>query len=277
MELYDSVAYEASKRLTLSYSTSFGISSRLLGKSIRPHIYAIYGLVRIADEIVDTYKGIDARQLLDDLESETVAAIQRGYSTNPIVHAFALTAAKYAIEQSLITPFFASMRMDLIPRLYDPKEYEQYIHGSAEVVGLMCLKVFCDNDSKKYNDLQSGAAALGSAYQKVNFLRDMAADYTQLGRLYFPNVTYETFDEAAKQSIVNDIKNDFTKARVAIKSLPSSSRKATMTSLVYYNDLLQKLERTPVATLKSTRIRLPSRRKAALLLRSMLNEGKNYG
>lgn len=277
MELYDNVAYENSKQLTLSFSTSFGISSRLLGKSVRPHIYAIYGLVRIADEIVDTYKGTDAGQLLDDLEAEVYTAIQRGYSSNPIVHAFALSAAKYTIDKPLIQPFFASMRMDLTPRLYHPKEYQNYIHGSAEVVGLMCLKVFCGDDKDMYNTLQNGAAALGSAYQKVNFLRDMATDYTVLGRLYFPDVAYETFDEVAKQSIVSDIKNDFTKAHAAIKVLPSSSRKATMTSYIYYNDLLRKLENTPVATIKSTRIRLPSRRKAALLLRSMVSEGNNHG
>ncbi|USN96238.1 MAG: phytoene/squalene synthase family protein [Candidatus Nomurabacteria bacterium] len=273
MELYDDVAYENSKHLTLRYSTSFGMSSRLFPQAMQKHIYAIYGLVRIADEIVDTYKGADAATLLDDLEATTYASIQSGYSTNPVVHAFARTAALYNIDKSLIGPFFASMRMDLHPQTYVPENYQKYIHGSAEVVGLMCLKVFLDGDKERYDALRDGAAALGSAYQKVNFLRDMAADYKELGRLYFPGVSYEEFDDTAKQAIVDDIKQDFAKALPALQQLPVTSRRATMMSYVYYAELLKKLENTPADVIKTTRIRLPSRRKLTLMVRTLLREG----
>ena len=277
MELYTKVAYENSRHLTLSYSTSFGISSRMFSQEIRHHIYAVYGLVRIADEIVDTYKGVDARQILDNLELETYEAMKRQYSANPIVHAYALTAKKYDIDKKLIEPFFESMRMDLTPRLYTSNDYLRYIHGSAEVIGLMCLKVFCTGDNTKYEELRVGASALGSAYQKVNFLRDLAADYKQLGRLYFPDVTYENFDEEAKQAIVRDIKDDFKVAYTSLQALPLSSRRATMMSYVYYFELLKKLEQTPVDVIKSRRVRLPSGRKTVLLLKALLGQRLNRG
>lgn len=272
MDLYDSVAYENSRHLTLRYSTSFGISSKFFSSDIRLHIYAIYGLVRIADEIVDTYKGPDAGDLLNELESATYDAIKSGYSVNLVVHAFARTARMYGIGEILIKPFFDSMRMDLTPQLYTDNDYKRYIHGSAEVVGLMCLHVFLGNDKKRYDALRDGATALGSAYQKVNFLRDMAADYKELGRLYFPRMTFESFDETAKRQIIADIKNDFDKAIASLRKLPPSSRKATMMSYVYYNELLKRLERTPAETIKTTRIRVPSRRKLALLFRTILRE-----
>ncbi len=275
MDLYAKVSYENSRHLTLRYSTSFGISSRFFTKDIQPHIYAIYGLVRIADEIVDTYKGTNSLQLLDDLERATYDALKSGYSTNPVVHAFALTARIYGIDRLLIAPFFYSMRMDLEPQNYSPSNYKKYIHGSAEVVGLMCLRVFCNGNNTRYDQLAPGAASLGSAYQKVNFLRDLAADYKELGRLYFPGVTFETFDETAKQHIVDDIKKDFSDALPALRRLPSSCRKATLISYVYYTDLLNKLEKTPVETIKKTRIRVPSRRKLALIIRTLVREGWN--
>lgn len=275
MELYERVAYDTSRHLTLSYSTSFGISSRLLSDTIKRHIYAIYGLVRIADEIVDTYKGPDARRLLDELELSTYTALQSGYSTNLIVHAFAVTARHYGIGKPLLSPFFASMRFDLEPHTYTPEDYTQYIHGSAEVVGLMCLRVFINGDNTRYDELAGGAAALGSAYQKVNFLRDLASDYDELGRLYFPGISFESFDEQAKQEIIMDIRNDFTAALPALRQLPPSSRKATMMSYVYYTELLEKLERTPAATIKTTRIRVPTRRKMTLLLQTMLKRERS--
>lgn len=268
MELYDQVAYENSRNLTLRYSTSFGLSSRLFGKSIQPHIYAIYALVRIADEIVDTYKGKDSLQLLDALESQVYETIKTGYSTDLVVHAFAKAARVYGIDKQLIAPFFASMRMDLSPQTYSSKNYKAYIHGSAEVVGLMCLRVFLHGDQQRYSELAPGAAALGSAYQKVNFLRDLAADYKELGRLYFPGVNYETFDEQTKQHIIEDIRSDFAVALPALRQLPPSSRKATLMSYVYYSELLKKLDRTPASTIKHTRIRVPSARKLSLLLRT---------
>lgn len=268
MELYKQVAYENSRHLTLRYSTSFGLSSRLFAKPVQPHIYAIYALVRIADEIVDTYKGADSLKLLDALEKHTYETIKRGYSTDLVVHAFALTAGRYGIDKTLIAPFFASMRMDLQPQTYDSKNYKAYIHGSAEVVGLMCLKVFVEGDQKHYDMLAPGAAALGSAYQKVNFLRDLAADYKELGRLYFPGVAYDSFDETTKQHIIADIKNDFAVALPALRELPPSSRKATLMSYVYYTELLKKLEHTPASTIKHIRVRVPSARKLALLART---------
>ena len=265
MDLYDKVSYENSRHLTLNYSTSFGMSSRFFSKQIQPHIYAVYGLVRVADEIVDTYKGSDARTLLDDLEKTTYATLKSGYSTNPIVHAFGLTARRYGIGMQLIKPFFESMRMDLNPQDYSPKYYKKYIYGSAEVVGLMCLRVFCDGNDKQYESLREGASALGAAYQKVNFLRDMAADYKELGRLYFPGSTFDTFGEKEKKSIIEDIKKDFKKALPALRRLPESSRKATMLSYVYYSELLKKLEITPINTIKTSRIRIPNSKKFLLM------------
>lgn len=274
MDLYTKVAYENGRHLTLRYSTSFGMSSKLFPKDMQPHIYAIYALVRIADEIVDTYKGDDSLKLLDNLESLVYETIKTGYSTDLTVHAFALTAKKYGITKELIAPFFESMRMDLSPQTYNDANYQSYIHGSAEVVGLMCLRVFLDGDDKKYQKLSKGAAALGSAYQKVNFLRDLAADFHELGRLYFPGVTYDAFNEQAKHAIIADIKNDFSQALPALHQLPPSSQKATFMSYVYYTELLKKLEQTPADIIKQKRIRLPSYQKLALLIRTRIRGGR---
>jgi 15-cis-phytoene synthase len=268
MELYTEVAYENSRHLTLRYSTSFGISSRFFDSSIQPHIYAIYGFVRIADEIVDTYAGHDAAELLDDLEQRAYTAIKSGYSTDLIVHAFALTARQFDITKELIAPFFDSMRMDLNPRSYTDADYMKYIHGSAEVVGLMCLKVFVKDNPSEYKKLQKGAAALGSAYQKVNFLRDMAADYKNLGRLYFPGMSFDAFGDNKKVQIISDIKKDFAAAYPALQQLPTGARKATLMSYQYYTALLNKLEKTPAHIIKEKRIRIPAVKKASLLVKT---------
>lgn len=275
MDLYTRVCYENSRHLTLSYSTSFGISSRLLGKEVKKHIYAIYGLVRIADEIVDTYQGQDSLQMLDDLEKSTYAALESGYSTNPIVHAFAQTAIKFNINKKLVAPFFYSMRMDLEPRNYTDADYEKYIHGSAEVVGLMCLKVFCNGDAFGYERLEKGAVALGSAYQKVNFLRDLASDYKELGRIYFPKKTFESFNDNDKKEIIDDIKSDFSVALPALRQLPRSCKKATLMSYVYYTELLKKLESAPASVIKTSRIRLPNQRKFLLLVKTAIKKEAN--
>lgn len=272
MDLYTSTSYQLSRQLTRRYSTSFSLSSRFFSNEIQPHIYAIYGLVRIADEIVDTYKGGDAGELLNELEQHTERAIATGYSTNPIIHSFALTAREYSIDQILIAPFFRSMRLDLEPQTYTDELYQDYIYGSAEVVGLMCLKVFT-NDTTLYEELAPGAAALGSAYQKVNFLRDIASDYKDLGRLYFPGVEYETFNEDTKSEIIADIQRDFNKSLPALRNLPPSSRKATYISYVYYQELLTKLRKTPAETIKSTRIRVSGARKLLLLAKALLTPG----
>jgi phytoene synthase len=272
MDTYTTFAYAASRNLTLTYSTSFGISSRLFSKSIRRHIYAIYGLVRIADEIVDTYPGTDRRQQLDSFEAETYIAIRSGYSTNPIIHAFSLTVREYGIKKKLITAFFKSMRMDLDPKVYTETLYKTYIYGSAEVIGLMCLRVFCDKDETLYSSLESGAKALGAAYQKINFLRDLAADYKQLGRLYFPGLTFDSFNDKTKQTIIKDIRKDIALASDSLMRLPKSSRIAVSTSLAYYLKLLDKLAQLPANEIKKKRVRINNTHKLLLLGSAILHE-----
>ena len=274
MELYKTVSYELSKQLTRGYSTSFSMSSRLFDASIRPDIYAVYGLVRLADEIVDTYDGSDdeKRVLLDALEAETYEAMARQYSTNPLVHAFALTAKRYDISRLLIAPFFVSMRMD-IGHTYTSEQYEEYIYGSAEVVGLMCLKVFCGGDESRYHELEQGARMLGSAYQKVNFLRDFASDYAELGRVYFPDVQFETFSERQKRTIVQEIEREFSEAATYLDQLPKSAQKAVRTSRVYYRELLENIKKVSVDTLKTTRVRVNTSRKIWLLMRTAVGGG----
>jgi len=269
VELYNQASYKASKLITNEYSTSFGLSIRLFEASLRPHIYAIYGLVRIADEVVDTYTGKDRLKVLNDLEKQTMAAIITGYSTNPIIHAFALTAQKYDIDGSLIAPFFESMRMDITPQVFDQKLYDAYIYGSAEVVGLMCLKVFTA-DIKRYNQLEKGAGKLGAAYQKINFLRDIAADAEGLGRWYFPISSFAAFDDKAKNAIVRDIEKDLAAAKKAIAKLPDSSQKAVSLSYQYYGELLKKIKLTPATQLRQKRIRVNNLQKTVLFARTSL-------
>lgn len=270
MDLYTSVSQQLAKQLTTRYSSSFSASSLLFSKQIRNHIYAIYGLVRIADEIVDTYQGDNQLQLLDDLEADTYRAMQCGYSVNPIVHAFAVTATTYNIEPALIKPFFDSMRSDISPPIaFSQSQYEHYIYGSAEVVGLMCLRVFTLGDSTLYEQLQTGAQKLGSAYQKANFLRDFASDYHDLHRVYFPGVSFETFNEDDKQAIVDDIKADFAVAKPTIVKLPKGAQKAVRASYDVYYELLIKLEQTPAASIKQSRVRVPNWRKSVLILDSL--------
>jgi len=272
MELYTKTSYKLARTVTLDYSTSFSKSSQLFSADIRDHIYAIYGLVRVADEIVDTYKGKDMAQILKDLETETLQSLKTGFSPNPLVHAFVTTAKRFNIGSDLIKPFFKSMDMDIESKTYTPKLYADYIYGSAEVIGLMCLKVFCD-DEKQYKKLEPGARALGAAYQKVNFLRDIKADYDERGRVYFPDVTYETFDDHHKEAIVKDIKKDFKKAQVAVAELPANSRQAVALSFAYYSELLNKLEQTSAEKIKAGRIRVNNTKKLQLLVKTRLKKG----
>ena len=274
MEQYSNVSYELSALLTKRYSTSFGTSVTLLEKPLRRHIAAIYGLVRVADEIVDSYRGKDKLSQLDALESEVFTAIKKGYSTNPIVHSFAVTAEAYTIDKTLITPFFASMRTDITAKTFTQKEYNDYIHGSAEVIGLMCLKVFLEGDEKKYKKLTPGATALGSAYQKVNFLRDIKADHDELGRCYFPGVTFKSFSEADKRAIIVDIAKDLEFADKAIKQLPLSVRKAVRLSYRYYLELLEKLALTDASVLKENRLRVNNARKLWLYAQTLIGANK---
>ncbi|MFZ1301830.1 MAG: phytoene/squalene synthase family protein [Candidatus Microsaccharimonas sp.] len=255
--------------MTKRYSTSFSASSRLFSPTIRRNVYAIYGLVRIADEVVDTYKGQDTEKVLKELQKELYVALDRGYSTNPIIEAFVLTAITYKIDESLIEPFFKSMMMDLNPVIFTKELYKEYIYGSAEVIGSMCLRVFCEGDDKLYKELHKGARALGAAYQKVNFLRDMAADYHELGRVYFPDVHFGTFNDDIKQKIIVDIEKDFLLAKDALKNLPDGSRRAVEMSVVYYEALLKKLKKTPSDIIKQKRIRISNAGKTALYLKSI--------
>lgn len=267
MELYQQMSYELAERLTRRYSTSFSMSSRLFASRIRLHIYAVYGMVRLADEVVDTYRGDDAMAQLDNFESVVYQACNQGYSTNPIVHAFALTAQKYGIERDLIAPFFASMRMDMTTAEYDEAAYRRYIYGSAEIVGLMCLKVFVEGDATQYGQLCDGAMHLGAAYQKVNFLRDMKADYELLGRVYFPGVDYPSFSETSKRAIEADIAADFSLAKTNIKQLPLTIRRAVRTSMLYYEALFRRLQNASAADIKARRIRVPNSVKLLLFVR----------
>lgn len=254
MDVYTKSALRSAKIVTTNFSSSFSLASRFFAVTRRQHIYNIYGLVRIADEIVDTYQGKDARQLLDDLEEQVHHALSNGYSTNIIVHAFATTSREVGIDASLVSPFFASMRMDLKPLTYDDKRYKKYIHGSAEVIGLMCLRVFVGE--KQYHELAPGAAALGAAFQKINFLRDIKDDYELRNRYYFPIDSYEEFSDTTKDYIVRDIRADIVVAKGALVHLPRDARKAVSIALRYYEALLVKLEKSSASELKSRRLRI---------------------
>ncbi len=256
MDNYATVAYKASQSMTNQYSSSFGMATRLFPREIRPHIYALYGLVRLADEIVDTHQLENAGKHLDQLEQTVFEALQDKYSSNLIVHAFAKTADTFSIGKDLIQPFFDSMRADINPKpALSESAYTTYIYGSAEVVGLMCLKVFCPKD-KDYQRMAPGARALGSAFQKINFLRDMAADYKELGRYYFPNATFETFDNTHKMSIVREISQELQTARRYILALPPSVGKPVGAAYNCYAVLLSKLALTPADMLKQRRVRI---------------------
>lgn len=264
------VAEHASKYLTTQYSTSFGTASRLFPDDIRQHIYNIYGLVRIADEIVDTYEGKDALAVLDALEKEVYEALKRNYSANIIVQSFVHTANTFGINKDLIAPFFASMRIDSPDYAYKTQEYAKYIYGSAEVVGLMCLKVFCKGDKAQYKQLEPGARALGSAFQKVNFLRDLKDDYERLGRYYFPVGSYDDFDEATKAQIISDIQKDFSIAKDAIDRLPHAAKLPVTVAYQYYARLLTKLDHATAEQINQERIRIPNYIKLWLLIRVRL-------
>ncbi len=268
MDTYSLSAQLASKVVTRAFSTSFSSAITLFSKDIQQDIYNIYGLVRVADEVVDSYQGAEAAGILDALEAEVYATLSRGFSANVIVHAFCLTAAKFSVNQQLIEPFFASMRMDLTKKRFNAKEYKIYIYGSAEVVGLMCLKVFTQGNDADYKKLTPGACALGAAFQKVNFLRDIKDDYQARGRYYFPAGSYEEFGEVEKAAIILDIQKDFIAAQAAITNLPDNSRQATQLSYDYYHQLLTTLQKTPAKEIRNRRIRVSRAVKARLLLKS---------
>lgn len=268
ISLYHSTANECNELITRRYSTSFSLGIRMLGKAYRKPIYAIYGFVRVADEIVDTFHDYDKKTLIEEFERDTWLAIERGVSTNPVLHAFARTVNKYHIDHQLIAAFLQSMKMDLYNKKYDAALYDQYIYGSAEVVGLMCLKVFCDGSHEMYERLKSHARSLGAAFQKVNFLRDLKDDYADRGRVYFPNVDFSSFNKHAKILIEEDIQRDFDHALIGIRQLPEGSRIGVYLAYKYYLKLFKKIKAIQPSRIMQERIRISNARKIALLARS---------
>ncbi|WP_452224327.1 phytoene/squalene synthase family protein [Lacinutrix chionoecetis] len=267
--LFDTVSYHCSKIVTQSYSTSFSMATKMLANSIRQDIYNIYGFVRFADEIVDTFHDYDKASLFKRFEDDLEAALQDRISLNPILNAFQHTYHKYNIEKHMVDAFMKSMRLDLTKTTYlTESEYNDYIYGSADVVGLMCLKVFVNGDNEKYHELKTFAMSLGSAFQKVNFLRDLKADFDVLERTYFPNTDLNNLDENAKQIIIKDIENDFAKGLEGIKLLPIEAKFGVFMAYRYYNQLLKKLKKTPALDIKNTRVRVPNYKKVELLTRS---------
>ncbi|MEJ2005698.1 MAG: phytoene/squalene synthase family protein, partial [Cyclobacteriaceae bacterium] len=265
-ELYDAVSMKCSRMTTRSYSTSFSLGIRCLDKPLRDPICAVYGFVRLADEIVDTFHEYNKEVLLEEFKKDTYDAIDRGISLNPILHSFQRTVNHYKIPAELIEQFLYSMEMDLTDREYDQQEYETYILGSAEVVGLMCLKIFCNGDEAQYMELKPHAMKLGSAFQKINFLRDLRADYLGMGRTYFPNLeSMNEFNDENKREIEADIEEDFRMGYEGIKKLPRSSRFGVYLAYVYYYSLFNKIKRTPSTHVMSARIRIPNQRKFSLL------------
>ncbi|MBL7944732.1 MAG: phytoene/squalene synthase family protein [Flavobacteriales bacterium] len=268
--LYDEVCLKASRTATRSYSTSFSLGIRSLEKDLRGPIHAIYGFVRFADEIVDTFHGFDKATLLKRFREDTHTAIREGISLNPILQSFQRVVNGYGIEPELYNTFLDSMAMDLQDRTYDQRSYETYILGSAEVVGLMCLRVFCKNDDALYQRLKPAAMRLGSAFQKVNFLRDLKDDHQNLGRTYFPGVDVARMDSETKRMIEADIRADMDAALEGIKQLPRGSRFGVYMAYVYYLALFRKIQALPCDRILKERIRVRNRRKIALLTTSYL-------
>ena len=267
MDLYLQVSLDASKRLTQAYSTSFSSGIRTLDKSYHEAIYAVYGFVRLADEIVDTFYAQDQADLLTRFRQDTYRAIEEKISLNPILHSFQWAVNKFHMERELIDAFLYSMEMDLTDRVYDRATYKQYIYGSAEVVGLMCLRVFCAGDLEEYERLESDACALGSAFQKINFLRDIKSDFEDRGRVYFPGIDYNNFTESEKKEIEADIQADFDAGLRGIENLPKPARKGVLLAYEYYIRLFEKIKLVPVERLKSERIRVPDWEKLLIYLR----------
>jgi len=267
--IFDTVSNQCSKTVTQSYSTSFSLATKMLSDSIRQDIYNIYGFVRFADEIVDSFHDYDKEMLFNNFANDLELALQHKISLNPILNSFQDTYHKYGIDKNLVDAFMKSMRLDLHKNTYlTDKEYKDYIYGSADVVGLMCLKVFVKGDQEKYDSLKESAMSLGSAFQKVNFLRDLKADFEDLSRTYFPNTDLNNLDEASKQAIIDDIENDFSKGLVGIKKLPIEAKFGVFMAYRYYSQLLKKLKKTPALEIKSTRVRVPNYKKFELLTRS---------
>jgi phytoene/squalene synthetase len=274
--LYDQVCLEASRLTTHRYSTSFSLGIRSLDKPFRDSIYALYGFVRFADEIVDSFHGHNQLELLNRFEADTWAAISEGVSLNPVLHSFQRVINHFNIDHQLVRQFLHSMRLDLSPQEYNQALYEEYILGSAEVVGLMCLKVFCKGDQDEYNKLTPPAMRLGSAFQKINFLRDLKADRKDLGRTYFPQLSSQNFNEATKKAIEADIQLDFDAGYLGILALPKGCRLGVYVAYVYYLDLFQKIQQIPAQHIENERVRISDRKKIGLLLKCFFKHKFNF-
>lgn len=270
-QLFDDVSFKCSKLVTKNYSTSFSLAVYMLSPSIRDAIYSIYGFVRFADEIVDSFHGFQKEDLINDFENDYYKAYDSGISLNPILNSFQITVKQYNISDDLVQSFLKSMKLDLVKSDYhSDEEYKEYIYGSADVVGLMCLKVFVDGNNQKYEQLKDEAMRLGSAFQKVNFLRDLKDDNLVLNRNYFPGVDLNSFDEKSKAAIILEIEEDFRVAYQGIVKLPIEAKFGVYTAFVYYKKLLKKLKNTPCHEIGSARIRVSNYTKAGLLAQSFV-------
>ena len=276
IDLYHTISKNASRNITRTYSTSFSFGISLLDKSIHDAIYSIYGFVRLADEIVDTFHDFPKQEMLLEFKNETYKALDRGISTNPVLHAFQMVVNEFNIHRSLIDKFLDSMEKDLKEITYSSSEYDDYIVGSAEVVGLMCLKIFVNGDESMYNRLEDNARSLGAAFQKVNFLRDVKADFEQLGRSYFPDVDLTTFNSDEKLKIEDDIAKDFRHALQGIKKLPSSSKLGVYVAYRYYLSLFKKIKSVPSERLMYERIRVPNSIKMYITFKSYCRNQLNW-
>lgn len=266
IETYQHIAQICSKKVTKAYSTSFSLGIRMLDKKLHTPIYNIYGFVRIADEIVDTFPEEYREEMFEEFCQEVWKGLERNFSPHLILHSFVNTANQYQIPKELIVDFLESMRLDLDKKTYDASHYQKYIHGSAEVVGLMCLVVFCNGNKTLYEELKHPAQQLGAAFQKVNFLRDIKEDFEDKGRVYFPNVNFEQFSKGQKIKIEDEIEENFSKALEGIKKLPKEARKGVYIAYKYYYALFQKIRKTCPETVQNKRIRISNIKKLIILL-----------
>jgi phytoene/squalene synthetase len=274
-KIFDTLSHDMSMLTTKRYSTSFSLGISFLQKELHKPIYGIYGFVRFADEIVDSFHGFNKDELLADFKRQTFEAIEKGISLNPILNSFQWAVNKYNIELDLVKTFLRSMEMDLEKREYDKNKYEEYILGSAEVVGLMCLKIFVKGDETEYQRLKAPAMKLGSAFQKINFLRDLKADYHELGRTYFPGIDLNEFNSTVKKEIEQDIEIDFKAGYEGIKILPKDVRFGVYMAYIYYYKLFEKIKSTRAEVILNERIRIPNNKKYSLFLTSYLRHNLN--
>ena len=276
MDLFSQTTYECSKLITQRYSTSFTLGIKTLDKRFHMAIYAVYGFVRYADEIVDTFHGHDKGVLLNRFRNDTWQALDEKISLNPVLHCFQQVVHQYKIERGLIEAFLDSMEMDLHFQVYDRKRYDKYIYGSAEVVGLMCLRVFCEGDDAQYQKLQASAKRLGAAFQKVNFLRDIKSDFTERGRVYFPGIDFSDFSKSAKEKIEAEIEEDFKLAYIGILNLPKGAQMGVYLAYIYYYNLFNKIKNCPASKVMTERIRVADQKKLGLLIQTMFRFRFNY-